>query len=53
MTTTTAFSLQSGETDTISVWVGSTYATLSSGTTVNIKIHSAGGMDYIKLIELT
>jgi len=28
------------------------YKSLSSGTTVNIKIHSAGGMDYIKLIEL-
>jgi flagellin-like protein len=27
-------------------------ATLSSGTTVNIKIHSSGGMDYPKLIEL-
>ncbi|MCW4037202.1 MAG: hypothetical protein NWF13_00535 [Candidatus Bathyarchaeota archaeon] len=25
---------------------------LSSGTTVNIKIHSSGGMDYPKLIEL-
>lgn len=25
---------------------------LSSGTTVNIKLHSAGGMDYIKLIKL-
>ncbi len=28
------------------------YKSLSSGTTVNIKIHSAGGMDYIKLVEL-
>jgi hypothetical protein len=27
-------------------------STLSSGTTVNIKLHSAGGMDYIKLIRL-
>jgi hypothetical protein len=26
--------------------------TLSSGTTVNIKIHSAGGMDFPKLVEL-
>jgi len=25
---------------------------ISSGTTINIKIHSAGGMDYIKLLEL-
>jgi D-aminopeptidase len=42
----------SGETSTLTIWVGSNYATLSSGTTVNIKIHSAGGRDYIKLIEL-
>jgi hypothetical protein len=27
-------------------------APLTSGTTVNIKLHSAGGMDYIKLLEL-
>jgi flagellin-like protein len=26
--------------------------TLTSGTTVNVKLHSAGGMDYIKLIRL-
>jgi len=25
---------------------------LSSGTTINVKLHSAGGMDYIKLIRL-
>jgi len=25
----------------------------SSGTTINVKLHSAGGMDYIKLVELT
>ncbi len=46
------FSLASGETGAIIVWVGADYAMLSSGTTVNIKIHSAGGMDYIKLMEL-
>jgi hypothetical protein len=28
------------------------YGFLSSGTTVNVKLHSAGGMDYIKLVEL-
>ncbi len=27
-------------------------ANLSAGTTVNVKLHSAGGMDYIKLIKL-
>jgi hypothetical protein len=42
----------SGATGTIFVWIGSGYKTLSSGTTVNIKIHSAGGMDYIKLVQL-
>ncbi|RJS89988.1 hypothetical protein CW700_02260 [Candidatus Bathyarchaeota archaeon] len=25
----------------------------SSGTTINVKLHSAGGMDYVKLVELT
>ena len=52
MAVATAYSLQSGQTGTITVWIGATYAELSSGTTVNIKIHSAGGMDYIKLMEL-
>jgi flagellin-like protein len=46
----------SGESQTIYVWIWNDgtngYSTLSSGTTVNIKIHSAGGMDYIKLVEL-
>ena len=44
--------ITSGDTFYLTVWVGSAYSTLSSGTTVNIKIHSAGGMDYIKLMEL-
>jgi len=25
---------------------------VSSGTTINVKVHSAGGMDYIKLVDL-
>jgi flagellin-like protein len=29
------------------------FKSLSSGTSVNFKLHSAGGMDYIKLAELT
>lgn len=37
-------------TDPVQVYIGSEL--FSSGTTVNIKIHSAGGMDYIKLVEL-
>jgi len=50
MTTTT--SITSGANAMINIYVDLGYATLSSGTTVNIKVHSAGGMDYIKLIEL-
>ena len=48
-TTTT---IKSGEPKTIYFWIGLGYESLSAGTTVNIKIHSAGGMDYIKLVEL-
>ena len=44
--------IKSGASDTVDVYIGIAYASLSSGTTVNIKIHSAGGMDYIKLVEL-
>jgi flagellin-like protein len=47
-----AYQLTSGEEQSFNVWVGATYGTLSSGTTVNVKIHSAGGMDYPKLVEL-
>ena len=45
--------LTAGDETTVHVWIaaGGT-STLSSGTTVNIKLHSAGGMDYIKLIRL-
>ena len=46
------FSITSGATGTVFIWVGAGYGTLSSGTTLNIKIHSAGGMDYIKLVQL-
>jgi flagellin-like protein len=51
---TTPTTLTSGETRTMYFWIdpGKPNTTLSSGTTINIKIHSAGGMDYIKLIEL-
>ena len=40
--------------DELTFWlaIDNGYATLSSGTTINVKIHSAGGMDYIKLVEL-
>lgn len=52
MTQTT--SMSSGQTLVVGFYIdpGKSGSTLSAGTTVNIKIHSAGGMDYIKLIEL-
>ncbi len=52
LTTATPWKLDSGESGTVILWVGLNYSTLSSGTTVDIKLHSAGGMDYIKLVEL-
>jgi len=52
MTTVPPFTLTSGQELPISVFIGAGYGTLSAGTTVNIKIHSAGGMDYIKLVQL-
>ena len=45
--------IESGAGDTVYVYIGSSYASLSPGTTINIKLHSAGGMDYIKLVQLT
>ena len=50
--TTTTTTIDSGQSMTVNFYVELGYASLSSGTTVNIKIHSAGGMDYIKLVEL-
>ena len=44
--------LGSGESATFMIFIDKGYSMLSSGTTINIKLHSAGGMDYIKLVEL-
>jgi hypothetical protein len=50
--------LESGQAKRVFVYVtpggvqGDLAYYLSSGTTVNIKLHSAGGMDYIKLVRL-
>ncbi len=52
LTTVIPWQLTSGQPGTIIVWVGLNYGTLSSGTTVNVKLHSAAGMDYIKLVKL-
>ena len=54
----TGLTLEAGETGAVKVWIASGGSAgdpgyyLSAGTTVNIKLHSAGGMDYIKLIRL-
>jgi len=50
--TASSTTLESGVVDIITVWIGYNHLTLSSGTTVNVKIHSASGMDYIKLVKL-
>jgi len=44
--------LVSGQGNTIVLRISSTYGQLSSGTMLNIKVHSAGGMDYIALVQL-
>ena len=52
---TTTKSIPSGQTKTVNVWVGTSWPAgnaLTSGTTIDIKIHSTGGMDYIKLVRL-
>jgi flagellin-like protein len=48
----TGLSIDAGDSQAAEIRIASGYGTLSSGTTVNIKLHSAGGMDYIKLIRL-
>jgi flagellin-like protein len=52
----TGLTLKSGDSAKIYVWISYAQATkwaaVTSGTTINIKLHSAGGMDYIKLVEL-
>jgi len=46
--------IESGVTDEVTVWIiDNVSMTLSSGTTINVKIHSASGMDYIRLVQLT
>jgi len=52
-------SIESGESTTIVVCIDGPSADtfqwekVSSGTTINIKMHSAGGLDYIRLVRLT
>jgi flagellin-like protein len=49
----TGLTLTAGDDATQEVYISSGFGTMSAGTTVNIKLHSAGGMDYIKLIRLS
>jgi flagellin-like protein len=49
----TGLTLTAGQPGDVTVLIASGgTSTLSSGTTVNVKLHSAGGMDYIKLVRL-
>ncbi len=49
---TTGLALTAGNDADVLVFISDTYKTLSAGTTVNVKLHSASGMDYIKLVKL-
>ena len=50
--TVDGLTLESGQSAEFYILIDTDVGELSAGTTVNIKIHSAGGMDYIKLIKL-
>jgi len=55
---TTGVTLKTGQSNTVYIYIDNPptlvteLASLSAGTTVNVKLHSSGGMDYIKLIRL-
>ena len=49
---TSGLPIASGASADVILWIDVGYKNLSAGTTVNLKFHSAGGMDYLKLIEL-
>jgi len=44
--------LTSGQTGTVVIMIDEDWQTVSSGTTINIKLHSTGGMEYLKMVEL-
>ena len=52
MTKNPVFTIMSGQTRNVNIWIGKDHSTLTSGTTINIKLHSSGGIDYIKLVGL-
>ena len=49
---TDGLTLESGQTGIVHIYVPINFGYFSSGTTLDIKLHSATGMDYIKLIKL-
>ena len=48
--------LDSGEENTIKIYISydpaCKFETLSSGTSITVRLHSSGGMDYVKIVEL-
>jgi flagellin-like protein len=53
--TTHQMTIPSGQPAIVTIYIGTGWpegAALTSGTTIDVKIHSAGGMDYIKLVQL-
>ena len=51
ITTGGGLTISSGE--QVTLYIEVPLSLFTSGTTLNVKLHSAGGMDYIKLVELT
>jgi FlaG/FlaF family flagellin (archaellin) len=49
---TTSTTLTSGASTTVNAYIDQGYATLSTRTIVNVRIHCAGGAEYVKPIEL-
>jgi FlaG/FlaF family flagellin (archaellin) len=49
---TASTTLTSGASTTVNIYIDQGYATLSTRTVINVRIHCAGGAEYIKSIEL-
>ncbi len=49
---TSSTSILSGDSVTVNVYVSQGYGSLSVGTSVNIKLHSTSGYDYIAMVTL-
>ena len=45
--------IESGESEIVNIYIsGGAVTKLTSGTTVNVKVHSSSGIEYTKLIKL-